>query len=423
MKHFYLRYFYLLFTIYCLLISCTSVTPYYRYQANIRGIIEPPDIQVLLTNSRNSDEIEITLKGGYQVFAYSPNRARHFISGRMLAEGDGFNKVAIKASDGGVKIGEMNLNTADVVIKPIQSNTLIKINSNGVIRSYRGVLRIKASSDNKLAASNVIDLESYLYSVVGSEMYSRYPTYALATQAVASRTFALFRIRQNHLSRSSNDGQQTTNNLSDFDLTDDVYSQVYKGEEQVDKKTIEAVDKTRGVVMEFNGRIFYSIFHDTCGGATEPGNLVFGLTSITPLNGRGCGYCYQSKYYKWCAVFTEEEIIQKLKLEGVSRIDAITSLQNGPGGHIISIGLKIPDRSADMIMDAQKFRIALDPNKLRSTKFDVTRKDKSFEFTGYGWGHAVGMCQEGANGMALKDFDTLQILEYYYPESRVVKIY
>jgi stage II sporulation protein D len=398
------------------LASCTSVTPYYRYETKITELNAPPDIQVLLTDFKNSDSITLSLKGKYHIFSYSPIRTKHFISGRVLAEGNTVNNLVVRTVDGSIKIGEMNLSSGDIVIKPADPVNLIKISGPGINRSYRGMIRINNIA-NKLVVSNIVDLESYLYSVVGSEMYSKYPTYALSAQAIASRTFALFRIKQNYSSKN------TSSKLFGCDATDDIFTQVYRGEERVNNKTMEAVNNSKGVVLEFNGKIIYSIFHDTCGGATESGNLVFQLTHIPPLAGRICGFCYDSKYNNWNAVLTEKEIIKELGLESVSKIDAIIPLQKAPGGHITSIGIKVPERTADIVMDAQKFRIALDPNKVRSTKFEVVKNGDKFEFKGNGWGHAVGMCQEGARGMAIKDFDTLQILEYYYPESRVVKIY
>ncbi|MBI4834005.1 MAG: SpoIID/LytB domain-containing protein [Planctomycetes bacterium] len=406
----------LLITVYCLLyISCVSATPYYRYQTKAITIKGPPDIQVLLTATEGEGKVSISTTSDYKVYQYTFERQKHFL-GAVIDDRREVTNGAVYSKNGSIYFDNHGLKSDDIVIKPYSG--LVTIGIGKEKRSYRGMLRIKALGNSKVLVGNILDLESYLYGVIGSEMDTSYPSFALAAQAIASRTFALFKIKETYYRL----GMGNNKPEADFDVTANIYSQVYRGEERADSRAIEAVNTTRGVYLEYNGKIIYSIFHDTCGGATEPGDVVFGLTLIPPLHGVTCGFCYHSKFSNWKASFSEREIIEKLKADDVKRIDEIMAARSAPGGHITSIGLKVSN-DYTKIMDAQKFRIALDPNRLRSTKLKVVKDGDMFEFTGEGWGHAVGLCQEGANGMALKDFNTLQILEYYYPECRVVKIY
>ena len=280
-------------------------------------------------------------------------------------------------------------------------------------RNYKGRLRIKAMPNNKIALVNIIDMESYLPGVVSSEMDESWPQDSLAAQAISARSFAFFRIKQFAIGVSKKP--------FDYDLTDDIYSQAYRGEERTGPKTKQAVEQTRGVVMSYESKIFNCLFHDTCGGHTEPGDLIFSLTPIPPLAGRNCGFCYHSKHSQWKVEFTQDEISNALGLKGA--IEAILVTKTAPGGHAVELLLKISGRNEPIIFQAQKFRIALNPNKLQSTLFKVTKKDRIFEFIGRGWGHAVGLCQEGTRGMSEKGFTPLQVLEYYYPQAKVVKIY
>ncbi|MEK7448725.1 MAG: SpoIID/LytB domain-containing protein, partial [Planctomycetota bacterium] len=244
-----------------------------------------------------------------------------------------------------------------------------------------------------------------------SEMNSAFPPAALSAQAVAARSFALSRIKR------------SSSRLGGADVTDDIFTQVYRGEERTTQKIYETVDHTRGVILIYNGRLFDSIFHDTCGGQTEPVNLIWDGPFMEPLKGRICGYCYGSKFNHWSVTIDEQEIIKKLSLENASSIDDIRVIESAPGGHARTLGIKIPGKFEEMIISAQPFRIALGPNKLFSTYFKIKKIGNTFEFSGRGWGHGVGLCQEGTRGMTEKGFNTLQVLEYYYPGAKVVKIY
>ncbi len=51
---------------------------------------------------------------------------------------------------------------------------------------------------------------------------------------------------------------------------------------------------------------------------------------------------------------------------------------------------------------------------LRSTYFDAEFKDGQVKLTGRGYGHGVGLCQQGAMEMAQNGYTYSQILGYYY---------
>ena len=61
------------------------------------------------------------------------------------------------------------------------------------------------------------------------------------------------------------------------------------------------------------------------------------------------------------------------------------------------------------------------PVAIRSTKFDVRRDDETYVFFGTGYGHGVGLCQDGAEGMARDGWDFERILNWYYTSVRIEK--
>ena len=106
--------------------------------------------------------------------------------------------------------------------------------------------------DSEILVVNVLGIEKYLSSVVGSEMPTKWPIEALKAQAIASRTYAL---------------KQKGNNLFDIDSTQK--NQVYNGLESRTYKTIRAVKSTRSLVLTHKNKLINALFHSSSGGMTE----------------------------------------------------------------------------------------------------------------------------------------------------------
>ncbi|ASC71625.1 SpoIID-LytB domain protein [Halomicronema hongdechloris C2206] len=121
-------------------------------------------------------------------------------------------------------------------------------------RWYRGRVLVMANGGG-LTAINYVDLEHYLYSVLGGEMPSSWPAAALEAQAVAARSYALY-----HRNRA---GQRP------YDVASTTASQVYRGLESEARSTRAAVDATQGQVLTYNGQIIEAVFHSSSGGYTE----------------------------------------------------------------------------------------------------------------------------------------------------------
>jgi stage II sporulation protein D len=118
-------------------------------------------------------------------------------------------------------------------------------------RPYRGTIRVDVQR-GRLRTINRVGLEQYLYGVVPAEVPDDWPAEVLKAQAVAARTYAL----------------ATRKSEGDFDLHDDVRSQVYRGVDEEEVTTNRAVDETAGQILEYRGRIVTTYFHSTSGGRT-----------------------------------------------------------------------------------------------------------------------------------------------------------
>lgn len=273
-------------------------------------------------------------------------------------------------------------------------------------RWYRGKVKL-AQTDKGLIAVNYVNLEDYLASVVGKEMYPTWPEEALKAQAVAARSFALYR-RQVQ--------QRQPGSL--FDLGDTVISQVYNGVESEFPSTEAAATATRGQVLTHGGRIVEAVFHSASGGFTENSENVW--SKPVPYLRSVPDFDQESPSRQWSASLTAAQL--KQRLPGVGNIISLRPVRVSPQGRVMAMQV-IGDKGSQTIPGNQ-LRRALG---LRSTLFTATPQmglvaatsnaptlPESFLFNGRGHGHGLGMSQWGAYGMAKQGYGYQQILQHYY---------
>ena len=308
-------------------------------------------------------------------------------------------------------------------------------------REYRGFFEV-ISDTSGFFLINIINVEEYLYSVLPSEMISWWPEEALKTQAVISRSMALFRKNYSRPHKKDN-----------FDLCDDQHCQVYKGVKQETPSARKAVDATRGEILEHNGKIAHTIYSSNCSGHTQSSKDLKGWGDVPYWQGVMDGetepprdlveldrwlkhppdiFCAPSKYTyyaesRWIRVITQDELSERLnrdyKLGGIKKI---VSLKRSSSGHINHLLIEGTKGKAEIEKENLIRGIAL--GRLRSTNFIVEGYGKKsglpkyFIFWGAGWGHAVGLCQSGAAGMAEKKHTYHDILKKYYRDTYLKKM-
>jgi stage II sporulation protein D len=112
---------------------------------------------------------------------------------------------------------------------------------------------------------------------------------------------------------------------------------------------------------------------------------------------------------------------QLKQLGEITNITAASQSDYGEFSRLTNIKL-IGSTGMSNFLRAEDFRLTLDPTglKFKSTACEISKwNDKWAILSGRGWGHGVGMCQCGAEGMARQGKTAEQILEYYYPNSRI----
>ncbi|MBI5365715.1 MAG: SpoIID/LytB domain-containing protein [Planctomycetes bacterium] len=370
-------------------------------EASLMGLSGPPYLAVGLAAAGGVQPATVAVDGAWKIFLdRSATPAR---SGASLAP------VRVSWAPNGIFVGNEELAANELEIAPERDGT-VRVGR----RAYHGRLRLRRGSGNRLIVANLVDLESYLSGVISGEMKLEWPDAALRAQAIAARTYALWEMKR---TRGGDSG-------SGVDLMDDTSAQVYPGMERETPKARRVVEETRGQILVFAGALVPALYHSNCGGHTEPGHLYFEVGDIPPLAGRSCGYCDGTSLSNWKVAFPKKEIADRLFPRVAKRtVTRVRVTQAAPGGHAALIGVVGADTTKELIYNAKDFRLALGPDRLRSTAFTLRDLGASLEFVGRGWGHGVGLCQYGAKGMADQGFQAPEIVQFYYPGAELVRIY
>jgi stage II sporulation protein D len=291
---------------------------------------------------------------------------------------------------------------------------------------YRGKLRLIMNSNGQtFDVINILPIEAYLLGVVGAEMPDYWEPEALKAQAIAARTYCLY--IKNRFGRER-----------DWDVKRTAANQVYKGLLAESSAIWEVVTETEGDVLVSleSGQIIPAYYSSVCGGHTEDSVNVFGQEQEA-IQGVPCPYCksiVKSNFYFWPSItFEGKTVSEKLlnrypSLEKLGEITNIVSVKPSEyDGFSRPTYLKlIGSTGKSDTLRAEDLRLTIDPTGLliKSTTFDLVKKENKWAFIkGRGFGHSVGMCQSGAQGMAREGKTSEEILMHYYPDSTINKIY
>jgi len=346
--------------------------------------------------------------------------------------------------------GTFNVNAADV------SDT-VQYDSDGIISvdgtKYRGSIILKKDSNGLLTVINHVDLEDYIASVVAVEMSSSFELEALKAQAVCARTYAL-KFMDKHKSYG-------------FDMCAGVDCQAYKGLSVESEKTTRAAQETKGMVMKYDGELIEAVYSATSGGWTEDVKYVWG-SNLPYLKAAEDSYesksVYGSSWEKELSVEKATEIMNNkgYELGTITNIEVTESTEHGTATKVVVTGTdgektftKEGCRLAfGSITLSQAFNVSpksestqaepvyayggnkisgnvtvlsskgtsklnldnvtLQGNTSRNYIGKITGPVTGFVFNGRGYGHLVGLSQNGANGMASAGFKYDEILKHYY---------
>ena len=335
---------------------------------------------------QDAPSLSLKIKGFFE--------ARDLETGKVIYRARSIN-TTVTAYKNGIVFGGMKSESNKLFIKSDDPEIFI-INE----KMFRGNIQLIKKANGKLLVVNCIELEDYVKGILYQESSHYWPMEVLKAQAIISRTYALY--------------QMQGNKQKDFDMTNDIYSQVYGGQASERYRTNKAVDETAGKVLFYKGKIIPAYFHATCGGHTEDASALWKI-DLAPLKGVTCGFCRESPHFNWHYDLSLKEIEDKLSQEGfkIKNITNLKILGRDKSGRVTD--LKIISANKEEKIPAKDFRNIIGPNNINSTNFSVNVVGSDAVFEGIGWGHGVGLCQWGAYFMAKQGYTAEQILKYYYP--------
>lgn len=271
-------------------------------------------------------------------------------------------------------------------------------------KRYGGNLVLKAEGQ-KLRLLETLPLESYLPGVVLAETYESWEPAAHEAQAVSARSYALLRLQRGRAKGA------------DYDFVADIRDKAYSG--LCDNgQILEAVRVTAGERLMSGGKVVEAVFHSCCGGMTEAAEAVWG-NDVSYLKGVVCEFCRDSPEYVWNCRMEPGDMLGKLAVLGVTGSSVVSLRVSKKTASKRAREFEIGTDTGVQVVDGAKFRTAVGGTLVRSLRCRADVIDGMADFIGSGYGHGVGMCQWGAQGMALEDRDRRAILMHYYPGTRI----
>ena len=335
-----------------------------------------------------------------------------------LKRWDKLPRTDVRPAPGGISVGTERYKAASVRFVSL-GGALLGLGG----QHYRGSMRIDRARDGKTVdAVNLIGMEKYLASVVGSEAYSNWPMETLKAQAVAARTFALLQSRRR-------EGRS-------FHLRATQADQVYKGLAGESRRVVAAVNATRGCIITYGPehRPLMSFYCSCCGGQTTSASAGLGERDIPPLRGVKCRTCDPRQHlsgtgtprsiYHWIVRVDKPWLAEELRKRDhkVAEVRGVQALDIDASGRPRSVQIST-DQAEPVVLAVKDFRRIVGTGRVKSAKFELDDDGGEIKIEGFGWGHGVGMCQWGAKGMGDKGYNHMTILAHYYPGAEVVRIY
>lgn len=296
--------------------------------------------------------------------------------------------------------------------------------------AYAGTLELRAVSGG-MAVINELPVETYLCGVVPSEMPASYELEALKAQAVCARSYA-FR-------------QMTSYGYPEYEahVNDSTDFQVYNNSERQENST-RAVAETEGQVVRYKGEIATTYYYSTsCGRTTsleawgtDPGDSGGYLQSVE-VRGDSGDYEKDLPWYRWTAqvpVQTLSVLVSANIGVSVGTLSSVEVTKRGPGDVALQI-VASGDAGSVTVDTENKIRGALGGSGYTITKndgstsqstallpsafFTIEKSGDTFVISGGGFGHGIGMSQNGANEMAKQGADYREILQMFYKDVEI----
>lgn len=343
---------------------------------------------------------------------------------------------------------------SSIIVQPDSADGRITVSSlskSGGTPSYHGVLDISRDSSGYMIV-NQVGIEDYLCAVVSSEVSSSYSKEALKAQAICARGFAYRKLGSNYRGYNA-------------DLDDTTACQVYNNSPETDN-SIAAVQETVGIVPTYDGEIINAVYFSTSCGTTTTSDQVWGgymPYTCTRIQNTSLDVPYFSDeaafrdfmdgktdtdvverdlpMYRWTVTYTEDEMRSAIE-NGLARCSGVSATSVGKikkievssrddSGLVKEVTITGSDgtvvvsgQSNIRVLFATDGKVITEQDGSELTgwtgvpsNFYYVKKDNDsgmYTLKGGGYGHGVGMSQNGANELAKRGYTCGEIISHYY---------
>ncbi len=268
-------------------------------------------------------------------------------------------------------------------------------------RNYPGWFEARLAG-GRMVLVNQVKLEEYVAGVVLAEAGRDQAVEYYKLQAVSCRTYALANLR-----RHAAEG---------FELCDGVHCQVYHG--RSDHDAIAAASRaTRGMVaVDASIRLIHATFHSNCGGETMNAEDLWSKPEPYLRSTRDT-FCLDAPHATWQRAIARGEWLGYLQRRFNVPID---------DKHVVAAVTRFTPNCRELYLPGARSLVPLEDVrtdlKLNSAFFSIEPKGEEVILSGRGFGHGVGVCQEGAMSMARSGRSFVDILHHYYAEVHLVDL-
>jgi stage II sporulation protein D len=345
-------------------------------------------VKIRLFTEQKPENVIISITQGKYVLDSSTGDTLHLSAGEPLIIARYNGRLAVKVRNRPGFVAD------SVILSGLTGNDRFsaKVDAQAPIRrNYTGNLKCIADL-NTILMINICDPEEYIAGVVRAEGGSGKNTEYFKSQAVLARTY-MYKYMNKHIT----DG---------YNLCDNTHCQAFAGlcsDEVIIKATRETKDM---VVLDRDSILIISAFHSNCGGETASSEDVW-LNYVPYLRKVRDPYCSSSRNASWQKSFSGQEWLNMIR--SVSHSEEALTL---PEMRFSQLSRMMNYKAGPVSVPLTVIRSQLN---LRSTFFSVNQEGDSIILKGRGYGHGVGLCQEGAMAMASQGFSYRQIIEFYFP--------
>ncbi|MDP3889487.1 MAG: SpoIID/LytB domain-containing protein [bacterium] len=345
----------------------------------------PLNVRVLLDEGTTQKEWHLSSPGGFVL--WNPDNPQKKIKSRS-------DDIVIRVTDGQLYLGKQCFTQERVYLKPYHDMSFV--NGNG----YHGAFLIEQAA-NRTMFINCLDLEDYVFSVLGTESLPGWPLEVQKVFAIICRSYVIsmaIRAKKNKLP---------------YHIKNTNEHQTYSGL-HTNALMARAVQDTKGIFLAYKNEPILAMYDVCCGGIIPAHIAGFDFQKAPYLARKyACTYCKGCRAYSWKTELELSAVERKLKQKfcNLTKLTNVTVNKKDKAGLVREVICK--DKKRTEKLSGRQMRALFSP--IKSFCFEIQKKAHKVIVSGRGFGHHMGLCQWGAREMVRDGWNYRRILSFYYP--------